>query len=247
MVRPADLNVVVICGGLGTRLRELFPDQQKTILDVAGKPFLQWVIAFYQQYGFKRFIFCAGHFAEQVKESVSSLLPPEVYHVSTEVEPLGTAGAVRNALSSILSEQMIVANGDSFCDVDLSEFIGFHFSHPDAKISIVVTDPDPSRSDMGQVMVDPTTSRVMGFRENGESASMGFRNAGIYIIERSVVSHMSPARQVSFEQELFPAMVGQGLYAFKTAQKVWDIGTPQRYHDAQAFFKAKHSSLLSYL
>ncbi len=243
MVRPADCNVVLICGGLGTRLRTLFSDQQKAIVDVAGKPFLQWLIAFYQKNGFTQFIFCTGHHAEQVKESISSLLPPEAYHISTEIKTLGTAGAVRNALGFISSEQVIVANGDSFCDVDLPAFIRFHSSHADAQISIVVTDPDPSRTDMGTVIVDPTTSTITGFIEKEESAVRGLRNAGIYILERAVLSRMLPEQHVSFEEELFPRMVGQGLYAFKTAQKVWDIGTPERYHKAQAFFQAQHSSL----
>lgn len=224
---------LVLCGGLGTRLRAVYSDGPKALAPVGGRPFLHYMLDWLRQQGVRRAVLCAGFRAEQIRE----LYPegqgePEIQY-SVESEPLGTAGAVKNAEGLIDAERFFVLNGDSLADVSLAELLAFHCARAaQATLATVAVD---AAARFGSVLLD-AEGRVTGFREKSAAALSGRQNvnAGIYVIERAVLARIPIGRAVSFERDVFPALTGNGLYGFKTNGSFIDIGVPEGLASAQA-------------
>ena len=223
----AKIDVVVLCGGLGTRLREISPDLPKALIPFAGRPFIDILIESLLPFGFKRFILCVGHLREKLRANFSSRDYEVVF--SEEEEPLGTGGALKNAASVIGSSLFLVMNGDSICPVDFSRFHSFHIQKGGI-ISLVLAEPQPGQ-DYGAIEVDDN-QRIISFREKKECQETMFVNGGIYLMRRDIFEHMPAAARFSLEYDFFPKIISGGCYGFRTDAEVIDIGTPERYLQA---------------
>ncbi len=151
---------------------------------------------------------------------------------SIETEPLGTGGAVRNALQQIATEHFCVLNGDSYCDVALSDILQDHLAHRAA--ATLTAAPPRGRNDAGALRLD-AKKRVVSFQEKvaGADTSEHYINAGVYVFERRAFDGAPPGR-ISLEYDLIPRWVASGeCYGFVTDAEVFDIGTPDRYARAQ--------------
>jgi NDP-sugar pyrophosphorylase family protein len=224
---------LVLCGGLGTRLRAVYSHGPKALAPVSGRPFLDYMLDWLRRQGIWRVVLCVGYRAEQIRE----LYPegsgdPEIRY-SVENEPLGTAGAVKNAEGLIDAERFFVLNGDSLADVSLAELLAFHCKHSAQATLATVTVDAAAR--FGSVLLD-ADGRVTGFLEKSAITASGPQNvnAGIYVLERAVLARIPAGRAVSFERELFPALAGSGLYGFQTNGSFIDIGVPEDLASAQA-------------
>ncbi len=233
MAVPADVDALILCGGLGTRLRSVVGDRAKPMADVDGKPFLEIVVDRLAAAGLSRFVLCAGHRADTVRGHFRSG-PGREFVVSEEPEPLGTAGAFKLGHSVCRPGPVLALNGDSLCPLDLNALLESH-ARTGARATIAVA-PSRGRLDGGSVEF-AQDRRVTAFREKAVSAS-AFVNAGVYVLEPSVFDRIPSGRAVSIERETFPALVGQGLHAFPTDRPVFDIGTPERLEAFRAAFRA---------
>ena len=149
---------------------------------------------------------------------------------SAEYASLGTGGALRNALPLIERDRMLVSNGDSYVDFDLSALVRTHERlRPEATIVLAGVD-EVAR--FGAVELD-ARGRVTGFREK-ESRSGGLVNGGVYLLERKLVERL-PADPSSLERECFPALVARGqLAGMPVAGRLVDIGTPESLRAARS-------------
>jgi NDP-sugar pyrophosphorylase family protein len=231
--RLGNIPAVILVGGLGTRLRPLLPDHQKVVAPVAGRPFVFRLLDQLGDAGLQRVILCTGYKAEQVAELVGANYRGLSITYSPEPAPLGTAGAVRHALSLINSHTVLVMNGDSFCEVNLGALWESH-RRSGANATLVVIEV-PEARDGGRVTLNEAGA-ITSFVEKGTSRAAGWMNAGIYLLQRAVLESIPSGRAVSIEREVFPAWIGRGLYAFRTAGKFLDIGTPESYAVAQQVF-----------
>ena len=117
----AVTEAVILCGGLGTRLRSVVSDRPKCMAEVAGRPFLEWVVEYLRAQGVIRIVFCTGYMAESIQDYFGGGLPWGVECAySQEIETLGTGGALRLALPQIQSERVLVLNGDTYCQFDIN-------------------------------------------------------------------------------------------------------------------------------
>jgi NDP-sugar pyrophosphorylase family protein len=221
------IDVVILCGGLGTRLRTISKDLPKALMPFAGRPFIDILIESLLPFGFKRFILCVGH----LKEKVQKHFLKSDYEVifSEEAEPLGTGGAVKKAIPLIECPSFLVMNGDSICPVDFSSFYNFH-AQKGGILSLVLVKPQ-SGQDYGVVEVDDN-QRVISFREKNQCLKNMFINGGIYFMNRDVFDYMPVEARFSLEYDLFPKIIPVGCYGFQTDSEVIDIGTPERYLQA---------------
>jgi mannose-1-phosphate guanylyltransferase len=148
-----------------------------------------------------------------------------------EEEPLGTAGPVRLAFDEgVLEERLLVLNGDVLTDLDLTAELAQH-ERTGASVTLALYPVDDTAS-YGVVLTDDE-GRVLQFIEKAEGEPPTNRiNAGAYVVEREVVETIPAGRAVSFEREVFPALVGKGLYGYEAAGYWIDIGTPERYLEA---------------
>lgn len=228
-----NLTAAILAGGLGTRLRAAVADRQKVVASVAGRPFLMRLLDQLADAGLRRMVICTGYKAEQVAEMAGKEYRGMRLRCSPEREPLGTAGALRNALPLLESDQVLVLNGDSFCETDLAAFWRAHHER-NAAGSIVVREIADTRQS-GRVSFD-VNGAVTSFVEKGASTGPGWINAGIYLLGRALLEGIPAERSVSLEREVFPVWIGRGLHAFPTAGKFLDIGTPESYAAAQEMF-----------
>lgn len=229
----AAVDAMVLAGGLGTRLRGVVPDKPKCLAEIAGRPFLAYLIEHLSGQGLRHIVLCTGHMGPMVRQVIGESWGPARISYSQESGPLGTGGALRLALPQTASDTILAINGDSFCGAELSPFLAAHHQGSAAASILLTRVPDVSR--YGQVGFDDQR-RVTRFEEKGGSAGGGWINAGIYLISRSLLTQIPTERAVSVEKECFPTWIGQGLCAWPAAGRFIDIGTPESYAEAQSFF-----------
>ena len=218
-------------GGLGTRLRSLVSSAPKALAAIGDRPFLELLVRQLRDQGIRDLIMCTGHLADQIEQEFGdgSKLGVTIEY-SREPHPLGTGGAVKLADQLLQGlPDFLVMNGDSFLEADFCELIRLHRTHKAIATIAVVRVEDASR--YGTVVTD-TNDSVVGFREKTGDHSPGLVNGGVYVFSPSVLQHI-PMGEVSLEREVFPKLLGHGVYAAKQSGMFIDIGTPADYLHAQ--------------
>jgi mannose-1-phosphate guanylyltransferase len=229
---PSVADAIVLCGGAGTRLRSVTGDAPKSLASIGGRPFLEILLNQLQRHGFAHVILAVGYQRDLIRSHFDDRAHDISLEYSIESRPLGTGGALRNAVDFVKSESVLIMNGDSYTDADLSGFVSNHCqSRADLSVLVVPTD---GRVDCGLVSVNPD-GKVMGFKEKQTATGMQYVNAGIYVVDRKILYEMPPNQQVSLEEEVFPQLLAEGrnIRAFHHSGRCIDIGTPERYLHAQ--------------
>ena len=224
-------DVAILCGGLGTRLRSVLRDRPKPMATIEGTPFLVLLAEHLAARGFRRFVFCVGYKAEMIESHFAKADSACEYLFSRELTPLGTAGALREARDKLRSELVLVLNGDSFCPVDYPAMLTFH-REQQARATLAVAPMERAEEYGGVIVADE--GHVVAFEEKRRSSGQRHVNAGIYLFRKGVVEALSDQVPLSLERQVFPGLVGNGLFAFKVQGPLLDIGTPERYARAQA-------------
>lgn len=233
-IKTDSIDVVVLCGGEGSRLKQVVSDRPKPMADINGVPFLDILFDYLKRFGFKRFVLCTGYMADFIESYYKEKKDTIEILFSYESNPLGTAGAIKNAEKLLHSNTILVLNGDSFCPVDLLKYIEFH-RQKRALLSIALVESSETR-DFGQIVLDEN-EHVISFKEKNNSGGKGFINAGIYLFEKKILSMIPTSIKYSLEYDLFPKLVDKGLYGFRFHGKFIDIGTPESYLLAEEFFR----------
>src|SRR5260221_10028960 len=225
------MQALVLAGGEGTRLRPLTLTTPKPVVPLAGRPFLPFMLDWLHGHGVDEAILSPGFLSDAVQEVLGDIQSGMRLRYVHEDEPLGTAGPVRLAADEgILADRFLVLNGDVLTDMDLTAEVAQH-ERTGATGTLALIEVD----DVSSYGVVPTkdNGEVEAFLEKSDAPAPTNRiNAGAYVLERSVVDLIPSGRAVSFEREVFPQMIGNGLYGW-AADGYWiDIGTPERYLEA---------------
>ena len=224
------VDAVVLCGGLGTRLRSVLGAIPKVMAEINDKPFLDILVQHLKAQGVARIVLCTGHQAQLVESYFSSNQIGVGIDFSREEIRLGTGGALKNAKEKIKSDNFIVMNGDSLCKVDLSALLEFH-KVKRATASIVVSEVKDA-SDFGGIEMNEDLS-ISAFREKESVAFGSYVNAGVYCFNKEVFSLMPDQNRFSLEYDLLPKLVDKGIYGFCVDNGFMDIGTPERLEKAK--------------
>ncbi|UCB56922.1 MAG: NTP transferase domain-containing protein [Candidatus Omnitrophota bacterium] len=233
-LKAEDIDVVLLCGGEGRRLKPVLNGRPKALADINGRPFLDILIAQLEGAGFRRFVLCTGHKAELISRYCKDKETSVEIILSEEKEPLGTAGAIKNAQSYIKSEPFMVMNGDSLCSLDFADFINYH---TDKKaLSSIVLINSCEACEYGLVNLS-NSGEITGFHEKTDVKKGNLVSAGIYLFEQGIFSMIASDKTVSLEYELFPRIIDKGFYGYRTEGKFIDLGTPDRYKEAQVSLK----------
>lgn len=233
MCNLTGVDVLILTGGQGTRLRNVVNDRPKTMADISGKPFLDLLINYLAGFRLKRFILCTGYMSEFIEQYYKNSKTKFEIIVSREERPLGTAGAFKNAERLIKSDNVLVLNGDCFCPVELDKFFDF-YKQAKAFAAIVLT-KIANNGEYGSVELSED-KRIMAFREKAKD-KIALVNAGTYLLNREVFSLIPKNKKYSFEYNLFPELCSKEFYGFVTEEKLLDIGTPERYKQAKNILK----------
>ena len=227
------MQALVLVGGEGTRLRPLTLTRPKPALTLVDRPFIQFMVDWLARHGVTEIVMACGYGADDLRAALGDSVPggPAIRYLD-EPEPLGTAGPIRLAADhGLLGERFLVVNGDVLTDLDLTAHLAAH-EERDAVASLALY-PVDDPSSYGLVRREPD-GMVHGFLEKPDPAEIDTDevNAGAYVLERVVVDLIPPGRAVSIEREIFPRLVGQGLYGLRLDGYWMDIGTPERYLQA---------------
>jgi D-glycero-alpha-D-manno-heptose 1-phosphate guanylyltransferase len=224
----SQTDVLILCGGLGTRFREVMSDRPKGLAPVAGKPILEILIDDFAAQGAKRIILCIGHMKEQIVDYFSNRNDVDIAF-SEEVELLGTGGAIINAIQKIQTDQVLISNGDSLCKINYNDMCQFHASKKSC-VTIAVS-PTANPSDYGNIKLD-SSDKIISFEEKVSSEKKALISAGIYIMSVKEMNDLKKQFPISLENDIFPSMIKkQNCFGFLTDKEVMDIGTVKRYHD----------------
>ncbi len=229
-----QVDVVILCGGMGTRLKTVVDDKPKPMAEIDKRPFIDILIEHISTFGFKRFILCTGYKAETIQEYYKSKKSKVEILTIKEKKLLGTGGAVKNAEALIQSSPFLVLNGDSFFDIDLRRFIDFHISRK-ALLSIALINAKDSK-DYGSIEID-SSNRIVRFSEKEKAGRDSLINAGIYLFNSEVLSLMPNNKKFSLEYDFFPKIVDREFYGYSANGFFIDIGTPERYIQAKQLLK----------
>jgi mannose-1-phosphate guanylyltransferase len=223
-----SIQAVILVGGQGTRLRPLTSTVPKPVVRLVDRPFIAFMLEWLRGHGIDDVIMSCGFLADSVREVLGdgSQLGIRLRFVE-EPEPRGTAGALKLA-EPMLDESFLMLNGDVLTDIDLTAQIAQHRATGARATLALVPVPDPSA--YGLVILAPDRS-VEDFIEkpSAEVAGEKLISAGAYVLERDILQLVAPDRNVSIEREVWPALVGDGLYGFPSESYWLDIGTPARY------------------
>jgi D-glycero-alpha-D-manno-heptose 1-phosphate guanylyltransferase len=226
-----DTPAFLLVGGMGTRLRSVLSSRPKSLASVGNKSFLELLVQQLRCQGIQRLVMCTGYLADLVESEFGDGHAWNIeIQYSKETLPLGTAGAIslaRNHLRHV--SDFVVMNGDSFLELDLHRLVRFHRGHGGLVSIAVVGVEDASR--YGTVHAD-ADKRVIGFKEKSRSGCPGLVNGGVYVFNRSVFEYI-PEAPASLEKDVFPRLLGQGVYALEQHGLFIDIGTPEDYARAQ--------------
>ena len=217
---------LVLCGGLGTRLRPVVGDLPKALAPIEGRPFIDYLLDDLSSNGITHVVLCTGYGADRIAAHCGDGARWGLrIDASAEPEALGTGGAVKHAERFVTGDPFFVINGDSFVVADLNAARKRHIERG-AAITMVVTEvADTAR--YGAVITGDDDA-IERFVEKGRGGP-GLINAGVYVMQRDVLNRIPGGRQVSMEHDFLPKYVGRGLQAFPVAGPFIDIGTPESF------------------
>jgi len=231
---PETTDVMVLCGGRGSRLGPLTSSVAKPLLPIGGAPFLLHVLRRLQEEGFGRFVLSAHYLAEQFRAFAQEhrRALPDI-EVVAEPMPLGTGGAVRYAAGAVGSPDFLVINGDSW--VSGQRFTPVFAAHERKRRAFTAVAVDAAKVQGGAlnkgVWSVNASGGILGF--STESCVTGsWVNAGIYVLNRAMVGEW-PEGAFSLEQSFPSLLAGRPCGVFCSTGRLLDIGTPECYQLAQ--------------
>ncbi len=230
---PEGMDVVILCGGKGTRLGSITNRIPKPLLPVGRHPFLLWLLLHLEQQGFNRFVLAAHYLTDQFRSFLGTYAEalPNVKLV-VEPQPLGTGGAIRHALSSVRSSTLVVINGDSWVSQPLEAVLDDHrrMGRVFTVVAVQASNVEGGALKKGVWRVG-SRGEVLDFATE-ELVEGGWVNAGIYVLERSFADSW-PEGPYSLEENLNALLAGKKTGVFCSTARLLDIGTPRTYEKAQ--------------
>jgi mannose-1-phosphate guanylyltransferase len=221
------MKALILAGGFGTRMRPLTNHVPKSLLPICNRPFLEHQIRLLARHGVTEATLLTGYLPDDFPGFAERMLPYGVrVEISTEQEPLGTAGAVRSKLDE-LDGTTLVFNGDVLTDLDISELLALHVEKK-ALVTLALTPVEDARA-YGLVPLEQD-GRVQAFLEKPAEPVGGLINAGTYVLEPRALAEIPANTMWSFETQLFPSLLaaGESVYGFPsdgstTARRWWRL------------------------
>jgi NDP-sugar pyrophosphorylase family protein len=233
------MTVYVLAGGMGTRLAGLFPDRPKSLVPVAGRPFVERQLEWLAGHGLVDVVLCLGHGAEALLDHVGDGARFGVrVRAVVEDAPRGTAGAIARALAETGHgpATFLAVNGDTWADFDPTSLLSLHRDlEADATLAVY---PVADSSGRGTVAFDDA-GRLTGFREKEETGP-GWVSGGLYALEPRALEGLADG-PASLELDVFPRLLagGRTVAAWRGGGHFWDMGTPDGLARAEAALQAR--------
>lgn len=226
-------EAIILCGGLGTRLKSVIADRPKALVEVRGRRFLEWLIlSLARRDSIRHVVLATGYLGEMIERHFGGSHWCGVrISYSREPHPLGTAGALRLAAGHTTSSRLLVTNGDTYCPFDPRRLVDLHVGRSAMATLWLVETQNASR--FGTVALD-VDGQITGFNEKASVRGPLLASAGVYLIERKEIVRIEKDRPASLERDFFPSLIGKGLYGIEGKGGFIDVGTPESLASADA-------------
>jgi len=225
----ASTDVIILAGGLGSRLSPVFPGKPKILAPLAGRPILDHLLDRLQQQGAGRVIMALGHLADQVCRHIKNGADGLDLVASIEPEPLGTAGAIAHALPRVHSDHVVVMNGDSLIDDDLGAFVSWAKTKLPGSALVATSVGEASRYG---VLSLGHNDVIEAFNEKPDTCGQAWINAGVYYFDSLALGLIASIGRGSLEHDVFPQLPAGHLRAYRSSARFIDIGTPESFVNA---------------
>ncbi len=224
------MDAIILAGGFGTRLQKVISDRPKPLALIGNLPFLDCLIK--RLMHLDNVVLAIGYKADQIVDQYSH---HKFINFSIESTPLGTGGAIKQALTQTRSEDVLILNGDSFLDFSLEDFYIYHLEKGGSLTLASVKMEEANR--YGNLHLDPTNRRLISFMEKSPEVKSGLINAGVYLMKRSLFDECHLSDSFSFEHALIPKLSNKEVFGYPCSGTFIDIGTESSYRIAQTLLK----------
>jgi NDP-sugar pyrophosphorylase family protein len=222
------MEVIILAGGMGTRLKGVVNDVPKPMAPIKGKPFLDYLFSWMLTYPISKIVFSVGYKAAVIKDYFGDIYNQIPVFYAEELEPLGTGGAILNALHYTNEEDVLIINGDTYFPIDLDIFLKFHIVS-NSRFTIALKEME-NFNRYGSVEFSQNT--INGFKEK-QPLLKGLINGGIYLIKKDFLEERALPVKFSLEQEVLEQEAYTGnLKAMVFTDTFIDIGVPEDYQKA---------------
>lgn len=225
------MQALILAGGEGTRLRPLTGNIPKPVVPLCGRPHILYLIDWLRGHGVDDVIVSCAHLADEVREAMKGIETGVRVRYVVEPDARGTAGAIKFA-EAALADRFFVLNGDVLCDLDLGALVRQHEGTGARATIALYPVEDPSAYGLVLREEDGEVNEFLEKPDDPSKIATDEINAGAYLLERSVLELIPPGEDVSIERRIFPKLVGHGLYGRRLDGYWMDIGTPERYLQA---------------
>ncbi len=217
---------IILCGGLGTRFREVSEQIPKALAVVSGKPILSWLINDLTNIGIKKIVLATGYLSEDIEEFIENNNFKNCL-ISKEENPLGTGGAILNAQKYINKKNFFVLNGDSRIKFNLFKLLNFHEENY-SDISILLSSKTKG-NDFGSVKISKNKI-ITCFSEKKETFGHSLVNTGVYCMKKSLFTSLKQNTKYSLEKDLIPLWIKEKkIFGHIVNIPFTDIGTKKRF------------------
>lgn len=248
------MKVVIMAGGRGTRISELFPDIPKPLIPIEGVPVLERELVSLRNQGFKDFIMTVSYMGDKIMNYFGdgSKLGVSIQYYN-EVTPLGNAGALFKLREQLGDEPFLLLNADAVFDVDFNRMVRFHQEH--GGLVTLFTHPNNHPYDSGLIIAEKNMS-VQSWLAKEDVRPIYYKNrvnAGLHVIDPKILDMVSidadkigtvdettgKTVKVDLDRQLLKPLAGSGkMFCYDSPEYVKDMGTPARFHQVEEDFKA---------
>jgi D-glycero-alpha-D-manno-heptose 1-phosphate guanylyltransferase len=228
-------EAIILAGGLGTRLKEVVSDAPKSMALVNGRPFLEYQLDYLDRWGLNKVILSVGYHKEKIQDHFGGQYKSLQIVYAVEEEPLGTGGAILNALQYVEGFATFILNGDTYFDVNLQRLDDFR-RIKEADICLTMRfEIDPAR--FGLLEFD-NNNRITDFFEKPAGLEEGYINGGVYVVRRDYLLRFGLPEKFSFEKDFLQKYYQtEEIYGMRCFSYFRDIGVPEDYQKAIDEFK----------
>ena len=227
------MQMAILAGGLATRLGDLTKDQPKSMVQISGKPFLEYQLDFLKRQAVRDIILCTGRFKEQIENYFRDGKEFGVnMKYSREDKLLGTAGALKKA-EPLLNDAFFTMYGDSYLFLDFNRVMSYFKSRN--KLALMTVYKNYDRYDRSNTVVEGKL--VKKFSKKEKTKEMVYIEYGANIFKKEVL-RMIPENQFYSLDDLFPRLIEiEELLAFEVGERFYEIGSPQGLREFEEYIK----------
>lgn len=231
------MDVIILAGGFGTRLINEINGLPKCLAPVNNNPFLYFLLQYVRKFNFDQYIFALGFRSELVIDYLNQNFSDLNLIYSVEKNPLGTGGAIKEALKHTSKGEVVVLNGDSFFNIDYNQFFEFHGAKK-SKFSIALADIKDNDRYGGVELSDDVITSFKEKQSGSDYIKTTLINSGIYLIDSAYFSALSMPESFSIEKDFFENNDKSiQIHGKVFRNKFIDIGVPNDYYAFPEFIK----------